>query len=143
MPAIIVRRAVVLLSVLALSTVFTSCSDSSGPEPITGTYTLRTVNALALPYLVVSETSGGVTSKFEVTDGNAVLNADNSFTSSVTLRQTVGSTATSTVSSTTGTYTISGSALTFRGSDGLVTPATLVSGTITVATGGLALALSK
>lgn len=143
MPGFIGRRAIALLTFLALSVSIAACSDSSAPEPITGTYTLRTVNTMPLPYLISTETVGGVTSKFELTVGNVVLNADNSFTSAITLRQTVGSTATTTVTNTGGTYTISGSAITFRASDGVVTPATLVGGTITVVTGGLRLVLSK
>ncbi len=127
----------------AVSIAITSCNDSSGPEPITGIYTLRTVNAMPLPFTVLSETSGGVTSKVEVTDGSVTLNADNSFASAIAVRQSVGSTATTTSTSTVGTYTAAGSAITFTGSDGSVTPATLASGTITVATGGLTLALSR
>lgn len=143
MPKFSARQVGSLLYALALSLAVAACSDSFGPEPITGTYTLRTVNGMPLPYLAASETIGGVTSKFEVTLGNAVLNADNSFTASITLRQTVGSTVTTTPTITVGTYTVSGSVLTLRASDGVLTPATLAGGTITVVTGGLTLAFSK
>lgn len=131
------------ITIAALLVSIAACSDSSGPEPITGTYTLRTVNGTALPYLAASETSGGVTTRVEVTAGNVVLNADLSFTSSITLRQTVGSTVTTTASTTVGTYTIAGSQITFRSSDGVATPATLAGGTITGVSLGLTLVFSK
>lgn len=143
MPRIVRWRPISLLACLALSAVVAACSDSSGPDSVAGTYTLRSVNQMPLPYLIANETSGGFTFKVEVISGNIALKADNTFTTVGTVRQTLGSTVSTDVTNETGTYTISGSALTLTLASGEVTPATLTGGTITLVTQGVTLVFGK
>lgn len=133
----------VAVAIVGLTIFASACSDSSGPESITGTYTLRTVNGMALPYLVATETSGGVTSKVEVVDGSATLNENKGYTSSITARQTVGSSVNTTVSTSMGTYAVNGTAITFTAADGVISAGTLTGGTLTGLVGNLPLVFSK
>ena len=131
------------LAAVAFAVFSAACSDSTGPEPVTGTYTLRTVNGMPLPFLVAGGTSNGITSKIEVAGGNAVLRADKSFTSVITVRETNGSTVTDNPLTSVGTYTVTGSTITFVPIGDPPTTATLADGTITGMTLGLTLVFSK
>lgn len=70
-------RRTMLISLLTVALV--SCggsSDSTGPSgSVTGTYTLKTVNSQALPFLLQQDQ----TVKLELTDDEITLNADRSY----------------------------------------------------------------
>src|SRR5262245_19602438 len=60
--------------------------DSTGPEGIEGTYTLKTMAGQSLPVTVLEDETG----KFEITAGSITLTSPNAFTMSLTFRQTTG-----------------------------------------------------
>ncbi len=101
-------RPVALIVALAVS-LLTGCGDSTGPEAIAGNYTLRTINGQDLPFLIVQV----LDDKIELTAGSLRINSDNTFSANLTLATTDGGATTSETETTTGTYTLNGTALTF------------------------------
>ena len=100
------------LAALALALAACGGSDkSTGPGgTLEGTYALKTINGRALPAVVFQIPDD----KVEITSGSVTMNANNSFSETVTLRETItGSPVEETPITCPGTYTRSGSAITF------------------------------
>jgi hypothetical protein len=92
---------------------FAACGGSYGSSTVpstsvAGTYTLRTVNGLALPY-IVSQTGP---SKVEVVDDAFTLNDSGTWTESGHRRNTVSGQVTTTATADAGSFTISGTTIT-------------------------------
>ena len=104
---------------------------SSGPSGHAGTYTLRTVNGSNVPFTMVSIVVGGSVYKLEVLSGSITLNADGTFSQTATFRETDGTDVTTESYPTSGTYTLSGTALTLNSSDGESLGGSLSGGAIT------------
>lgn len=93
-----------------------ACSDSTGPDTddLLGSYDLITIDGASLPVIVdqVGE------DKAEVTMGTVTLDEDGTFGDVTELRITEGGVVTTEVQATQGTWTISGSTVTFLPNDG-------------------------
>ena len=93
-----------------------ACSDSTGPDTddLVGSYDLITIDGASLPVIVdqVGE------DKAEVTMGTVTLDEDGTFGDVTELRITEGGVVTTEVQATQGTWTISGSTVTFVPNDG-------------------------
>lgn len=118
--------------------------DSTGPgtvqESVVGTWTLTSVNGSALPYTV--EQSGA--NKIEVMSDVLTVGAGGAFTQLTTVRITQNGVVTTQSLPDAGTYTVSGTAVTFRfDSDGSSGTGTLNGKTLTVAAEGLSLVYAK
>ncbi|GBD33206.1 hypothetical protein HRbin33_02187 [bacterium HR33] len=114
----------------ALSVLLSGCDIFGGGH--TGTYVLKTVNGKPLP-AVILEIIG--TYKAEITAGSVTLNEDNTFSASITFRETEGSTVRTQTETDSGTYTISGNTITFTSpGTGPAFTGTLSGGTLTVTT---------
>lgn len=106
------RRRAVTLALCALALAACGGGDkSTGPGgSIAGTYTMQTVNGSAPPVTIFQVG----TDKVEVTGGSVTMNADNTFSGVTSIRETSGGEALPVETFTcTGTYTRSGSAVTF------------------------------
>lgn len=102
--------------------------DATGPNNgVTGQYPLRTVNGRSLPAVVFQ--SGA--NRIDVTAGNLSLNSDQTFSISLTLAVVSGGRTSSETSTDNGTYTQTGSSLTFRYSDGSTSTGSVNGGTVT------------
>jgi len=93
-----------------------ACSDSTGPDQneLAGSYSLLTIDGASLPVIVdqVGE------DKAEVTMGTVTLDEDGTFGDATELRITEGGVVTTEVQATQGTWTVSGSTVTFAPNDG-------------------------
>ena len=94
-----------------------ACSgDSTGPDTddLVGTYDLLTIDGASLPVIVdqIGE------DKAEITMGTVTLDEDGTFGDATELRITEGGVVTTEVQSTQGTWTVSGSTVTFVPNDG-------------------------
>jgi len=103
------RLVLVLVSALAAA-----CSGDgptgSSEERVAGTYTMTQVNGQNLPMTVFQSSAGRV----EVTSGTLVLRADRSYTETVQIRIIpVGESARNDQAIENGTYTMSGTSITF------------------------------
>jgi hypothetical protein len=98
------RSAVVLL----VAPLIFGCSDDdpAGPSAasVAGTYSLRTVNGQALPFLFVDQPGLRV----EVISDQYMLNANGTFTTTITLRETEDTVVTTTSDSYSGQWLIDG-----------------------------------
>lgn len=107
-------RTIRSLLAVAVVTLVSACSDSSGPNSMTGRYALTRIdgiNGSGLPVVIFKDPTG----EFRITAGEVTLNSNNTFSASGT-GQLVESGQTTTVSQTcTGSYTVSGSGVTFTG----------------------------
>ena len=92
------------------------CSDSTGPDTddLVGTYDLISIDGASLPVIV--EQIGE--DKAEITMGTVTLDEDGTFGDVTGLRITEGGVVTTEVASTQGTWTVSGSTVTFVPNDG-------------------------
>ncbi len=111
---------------VALVAVAAACGGNDGinepkEQAITGTYTLKTVNGAALPFVIFQ----GDGYKLEVLAASYVLAASGSFTNSASFRATEGGVATTSTETLTGRYTVSGTTVTFTDSDGDVLTGTI------------------
>ena len=92
------------------------CSDSTGPDTddLVGSYDLITVDGAGLPVIVdqIGE------DKAEITMGTVTLDEDGTFGDVTELRITEAGVVTTEVVSTQGTWTVSGSTVTFVPNDG-------------------------
>ena len=122
-----------LLAALVFTLVACGGDKATGPQPVTGSYTLRTVNGGSPPSVVYQD----VQQKVEVTDGTIVLKADN------TWQGTLGAHVTNLTTSQVvnlpglpldgGTYTLSGNTLTLTDpTEGLTFNGTISNGTMTM-----------
>ena len=117
------RRFLLLASLIVVSATSVSCRDSTGPtnSSIAGTNTLRTINGSPLPFVLSPSNP-----KIEFVSSQATLNENGTWTSTTTARVTNGTSVTTQTDTASGTYTLNGTALSFRdNSDGSMTLATL------------------
>jgi len=93
-----------------------ACGDSTGPDSddLVGSYDLITIDGASLPVIV--EQIGE--DKAEITMGTVTLDEDGTFGDVTELRITEGGVVTTEVVSTQGTWTVSGSTVTFVPNDG-------------------------
>lgn len=121
------------LALAATTVVLAACAgnDSTGPESIAGTYTLRTVNNTQLPFT----TSQDATYKAEILASAITLRDDETFSWDFTGRSTDNGIVDQGTDTFTGTYTVVGSTITFLDPEGS-TSASLGDGTITMVISG-------
>ena len=93
-----------------------ACSDSTGPDTdeLVGSYNLFTIDGASLPVIVdqIGE------DKAEITMGTVTLDENGTFGDATEIRVTEGGVVTTEVQSTQGTWTVSGSTVTFVPNDG-------------------------
>lgn len=125
------RRSLVALALATLA----ACGSSTGPNGVTGTYTLQTVGGAPLPAII--EQTSAYTRR--VQSGSMTLNSDGSWSSATTIAQTTG-TSTSTINNTDqGSYAVNGSAATWVSTaTASEYTGTVANGQITVTIGGAA-----
>lgn len=110
---------------LLICFVVLSCSDSTSPEGgVLGTWRLRTVDGKELPFTLVEP---GV-DKLEVTAETITLLASGRVTMVTTFRVTDGGSVSSESVPDAGTYTVSGSTVTFRFDSDGSTPTAIING---------------
>ena len=124
--------------------VVAGCSDSSGPSgegDINGTYTLRTVNGQNLPFPVLVV---GTTYRLEVTSGSLTISGNGSYSSQISLRETEGANVVTETQGTTGTWTRTNNAISFRDNeDGTTLSGSISQNTITFVEDGASLVFRK
>lgn len=121
-------RLVAVTLALASATALSGCDVFGGGH--TGTYTLKTVNGKSLPAVLI-EVTGSY--KLEITGGSVTLNEDNTFSGSISFRETEGTTITTSTERDQGTYSKSGNLITFNSpGTGSSFTGTLSGGTLTV-----------
>ncbi len=98
------------LAVVSLVLVLAACGDSTGPEPIWGTYNLQTIQGGRTLPQVVWESGAD---QLEFMAGHIRLNSDMTCITSETFRHTHDGVVTTDTGTQTGTFTVSGSSLTF------------------------------
>ena len=132
-----------LVACLALA-LFASCGGDSATGPtsasVAGTWSLQTVNGAALPFVLAQDGAD----KLEVT-GDVITAAENGTFSSLThFRSTISGEVSEDDIADTGTWTLSGSSVTFRfTSDGTAGTASISGGTMTFTQGSTALKYTK
>ena len=93
-----------------------ACRDSTGPDTdeLVGSYNLFTIDGASLPVIVdqIGE------DKAEITMGTVTLDENGTFGDATEIRVTEGGVVTTEVQSTQGTWTVSGSTVTFVPNDG-------------------------
>jgi hypothetical protein len=132
----------ILRSLLTLFTVLllVGCKDTTGPDAKhVGTYRLDTVNGSKLPAVLVQLGAD----KLEITEASITLNADNSYTGQVTLRETEGGRTSTETSRESGTYTRNNNAITLSSDDGETQSASLSGRTLTMTLEGFVLVYKK
>ena len=130
--ASLVMRRLAAATALVLTAFVAGCGDDdddpvSPAAGITGTYALETVNDEDVPVVVV--TNGADTG--EITAGSLTLNNNLSFTSSLSIRTTIGGQATDETLTESGTFTRSGNTITLTSGGESVT-ATLSNNNTTI-----------
>lgn len=119
-----------LMTVLAAAIVLplTACGDRDPTEPaaaVSGRYPLRTINGQNLPFTVQRVGNDSA----EVIHGSITFRADSTFSDSVTFRFTIDDEVTIDEDAITGTYRLSGTAVTLTPADGSNAYTLSVSGT--------------
>lgn len=127
---------------LTLALALVACGDDSTSEPTTasvaGTWSLQSVNGAALPFIL------SASPKVELLSNVVNVAANGTWTSTTQTRTTIGTQATTASSTQSGTYTLSGSAVAIRSTDGSTVQAGTVSGnTLTLAQSGLVFIYQK
>ena len=129
---VLTMRTIVFIGFLSCALLFSGCdsggSNDSFEQNITGTYALQTVDGVALPFVVVQV----MDNKIELLEGQMRLDADQTFSASLTARITEDGVATTETESDTGTYSVSGTTLTLTYGDGTTESGTLVGKTMTI-----------
>jgi len=121
-------RRTIRLGVAALLTASLACGgDSTGPEPIEGTYALQTMGGRSLPVVVLQDES----EKEEITAGSITLSTPNVFTMELTFRQTLGTEVYTLTVEVDGTWSRSGATVILT-EDGESVIATLSGRTLTI-----------
>jgi lipocalin-like protein len=129
---------------LTLALALIACGDddsTSAPTnaSVAGTWNLQTVNGSALPF-----TLSAASPKIELLSSSVNVTANGTWTSTTQTRTTIGTQATTASSTQSGTYTLSGSAVSIRSTDGTTVQAGTVSGnTLTLAQTGLTFVYQK
>lgn len=127
-------RKLALLPVLVLALILGACGDSStGPDnSFVGTYQLKSAGGAPIPATVAQV---GV-ERLEITGGSVTLNADQTFSTSVGIRYTNGSSVTNDTVRNTGTYVKNNNAIQLNYSDGTQDAASLSGRTLTLTSQG-------
>ena len=128
---------------LALALAIVGCGSDSSSEPtnasVAGTWSLQSVNGGALPFILSPSNP-----KIELLSNVVNVSANGTWTSTTQTRTTIGTQATTASSTQSGTYTLSGSAVSIRSTDGSTVQAGSVSGnTLTLAQTGLVFIYQK
>jgi hypothetical protein len=130
------RRLFALLPMFAALVTLAACGgdDSTNlrPATVTGTYILRTVNGSPLPYTTVQLGDD----KFEVMADTITLKDGGIWTGGGTIRVTQSGSVSMTTSTSTGTYSLTGTAITINDFTG-ASSGTVERGTLSVTQGGL------
>ena len=99
-----------MLLVAAVTLVGSACgNDATAPEVVSGTYRLERVNGNVLPFL--AEQSGSF--RIDILSGSLIVRADRTFTGEIVSTQTNGQSVQTLTEQTGGTYTRTGSTITF------------------------------
>jgi len=119
----------------------TACGggDSIGPNSVTGTYTLQSVNGAGLPAAILEDASY----KLEVLSGSYTLSSNNTYSATASFKETDNGVVTPTTQFETGTYTLHGSSVTFTDSDDFQTDGTISGSDLTISAGGLTVRYSR
>jgi hypothetical protein len=132
-----VRR--ILMALVLAAAAACGDNDSTGlGASVEGTYTLRTINGTALPYVVQS---GSTTVR--VIDDVITLNLNGTYTETGHTQTTFNGTTTTDTGTDTGTYTTAGTSITLRSNDGTSISGTINSGTLTLVDQGLAAVFTR
>lgn len=131
------------LALVAIPLMF-ACGDDdpAGPsaEAVAGTYTLRTINGEVLPFLFINQPGLRV----EVISDEYVLDADRTFTTTITFRETQDTVVTLSADSYAGTWQVDGSNVNLTSTEAGVETASFSAGnTLTFATPGITLVYRK
>ena len=119
-----------LLAFVSIALIACGGSDSTGPvASAEGTWNLQTLNGATLPVTYFTNPSTG--DKSEILSDQFVFNADGSFTEAFTIRDTQGTTVTTTPGTDSGTWSQSGNQISVVTSSGPFT-ATINNDTITI-----------
>jgi hypothetical protein len=127
-------RVFMKVAAIAVFGLAAACGGGDGinePASIAGTYNLQTLDGQSPPVVVLDEPGF----KLEVMSGNFVLAANRTFTTNVVFRITVDTEVSTEAESFSGTYTVTGSTVTFTYSDGDTDSATLAGDTLTFSDG--------
>jgi hypothetical protein len=129
---------------LTLALALIACGDDDSTSvptnaSVAGTWNLQTVNGSALPFTLSASSP-----KIELLSSSVNVTANGTWTSTTQTRTTIGTQATTASSTQSGTYTLSGSAVSIRSTDGTTVQAGSVSGnTLTLAQTGLTFVYQK
>jgi hypothetical protein len=129
------RRFVALLAFAALA----ACGDSTSPDSVTGTYTLRTVNGSPLPYPVLQSSADTI----EITSDMISLNDGGKFAELGTARSTQNGVVTTSTIADAGTYTVTGTAIILVSAQFGSISGSVSGGTLTRTTQGLVAVFQK
>lgn len=129
-------RRLLSLTLTLAAVLLVGCGSDGGPtapttSSIAGTWNLTTINGSPLPFAMQASNP-----KVEVLSDQLVVNANGTFTETGQLRLTQGGTVVTQAVVGAGTYTLDGTAASFRWSDGSTGTATVSGKTATVAEGG-------
>lgn len=129
-------RRLLSLTLTLAAVLLVGCGSDGGPtapttSSIAGTWNLTTINGSPLPFVMQASNP-----KVEVLSDQLVVNANGTFTETGQLRLTQGGTVVTQAVVGAGTYTLDGTAASFRWSDGSTGTATVSGKTATVAEGG-------
>lgn len=119
------RRIVCTLGVLAL----VGCGDSSGPSvaSVVGTWNLETINGQGMPFTVAQFPGYHL----EILDDVFVVRSNGTFTETLTIRETEGSTVTTSSESADGDWDQDNAAITLNYDDGSVATAAISGDVVT------------
>jgi hypothetical protein len=93
----------------------TACDSSTDPEDaIVGTYTLASVNGDPVPSTLIQVPDY----RLEIVSGTLTVRDNNTWTETASIRETEGTTVTTSTTTVQGTYSINGNTATFTDSDG-------------------------
>ncbi len=98
-----------MLRKLLIPMLLIGCGDATGPDAIAGNYALQSVNGADLPFIIVQV----LEDKAEITVGSVRINADLTWSSSITAEITEGGVTITETETSTGTYTLNETAITF------------------------------
>jgi hypothetical protein len=136
------RRLSAVLAVFAVLVTLAGCGGDAatnpGPATVAGTYTLRTMNGSPLPYTLVQLGDD----KFEVLSDAITLKDGGTWTGGGSIRVTEGGQTSTTTVTSTGTYSLTGTAITITSLTGSAT-GTVERGTLTVTEEGLLAVYTK
>ena len=118
------------------------CTDASGPEiesELTGSYTLRTINEVNLPYpLMATETD-----MLEITGGAIAIHGDGTFEEEITARETISAAVTETTYNSVGMWTRINNAISLETDYGSAMNGAVSDKTLTFVLGNLILIYRK